>query len=403
MNIWILNHHALTPRMGGGTRHYDLGKALVKKGHRVTIIASSFHYSQYREMKVYEGTSYIRENVEGVDFIWIKTPPYFGNGFERVKNMFAYTMNVLHIIPSLHLERPDIIIGSSVHLFAVYAAYRLSRRYHTPFVMEVRDIWPRTLIDMGISKWHPFILLLSGLEKFLYKKADCIITLLPYAHEHIGRFVPQEKIVWISNGVDMAAIPYKMKPPSETCVVTYIGAIGMANNLEVFVQAAEQLKEHREVFFRIIGEGVQKAALQKMVEERDLGNVSIENAVPKQEVGEILAESDVLYLGLKDMPLYRFGMSMNKLYDYMAAGRMIVFAADTRNNPVKDANAGITVPPDDATALSKAILEACRLTPEQRFRTGSRARAYVQKHYDIEILAQRLENVLKKILEKSHV
>ena len=210
MTIWILNHHALTPQMGGGTRHYDFAKELIARGHQVSIISSSFHYSKYQEMKDYGSKNYIREDIHGVDWLWVKTPPYYGNGISRVKNMLSFTKSVLNITPTLDLPRPDVIIGSSVHLFAVWAAYRLSKRFKTPFVMEVRDLWPQTLIDMGISKWHPFILLLSWLEKFLYKKADKIITLLPKANLYIEKLgIEKEKIVWISNGANIGHTTYQ--------------------------------------------------------------------------------------------------------------------------------------------------------------------------------------------------
>lgn len=402
MNIWIFNHHALTPRMGGGTRHYDFARELIRRGHSVTLIASSFHYAKYKEMKEYADQEYLQENIDGVDFIWIKTPPYFGNGVARVKNMLSYTYKVLRIIPTLHLQQPDIIIGSSVHLFAVYAAYRLSKRYHTPFIMEVRDIWPQTLIDMGVSKWHPFIFLLGRLEKYLYKKANRIITTLPYAHEHIGKLVPQEKVVWVSNGVDIANIPYIEKQPGEKFVISYTGAIGIANNLKVFILAAELLREKKEICFRIVGEGAQKEALNAIIRQKKLENITLEAAVPKQEVGTILHSSDVLYLGLKDSPLYKYGMSMNKLYDYMAAGRVIVFATNVRNNPVKDANAGFTVLPDDAEALKNTLIKVYRMSQAERNRIGKQSRAYVKKYYTIEVLTDKLESVLQKELEEQY-
>jgi glycosyltransferase involved in cell wall biosynthesis len=402
MNIWIFNHHALTPDMSGGTRHYDFAKELVKRGHSVTIVASSFHYSKYKEMKEYSSKEYIQETIDGVNFIWIKTPPYYGNGIARVRNMLSYTYTVLKIIPKLHLEKPDIIIGSSVHLFAVYAAYKLSRKYRTPFIMEVRDIWPQTLIEMGISRWHPFIILLGWLEKYLYKKADRIISSLPYAHEHIQKFVPKEKIVWISNGVDMENIPYMKKKWTDKFTVSYTGAIGIANNLGLLVKAAELMKDQKDIFFRIIGEGAQKEYLQNLINSKKLNNISLENAVPKNIIADILLASDVLYLGLKDSPLYRYGMSMNKLFDYMAGGRVIIFATNARNNPLEEANTGFTIAPDDAQALKRAILHAYHLSREERDNIGEKTRAYVEEHYSIKVLTDKLETLLKEEVERYH-
>lgn len=249
MTIWILNHHALTPQMSGGTRHYDFARELIKRGHKVAIISSSFHYSKYIEMKEYEEKEHICEYVDGIEWVWLKTPPYRGNGMARVKNMLSYTRKALKIIPTLDLSKPDIIIGSSVHLFAVYAAYKLSRKYKIPFVMEVRDLWPQTLIDMGISKRHPFIIILGILERFLYRKADKIISNLPYAYEYISDYAPPQKFEWISNGVDLRNISYKEKSESSPFVVSYTGAMGVANNLGVLVEAADKLKEDKNIIF----------------------------------------------------------------------------------------------------------------------------------------------------------
>ena len=402
MNIWILNHHALTPDMSGGTRHYDFAKELVKRGHRVTIIASSFHYSKYTEMKEYEDNEFLLEQIDGIDFIWIKTPPYFGNGFARVKNMLAYTYRVLKIVPMLNLKQPNIIIGSSVHLFAVYAAYRLSKKYQTPFVMEVRDIWPQTLIDMGVSKWHPFIILLGYLEKFLYKKANKIISNLPYAYEHIEKFVPKEKCVWISNGVDLSNIIFVPKEKTENFTISYTGAIGVANNLEILLKVAERLKERKNIVFRIVGDGAEKDKLQQKIKEKHLNNVSLEDPVPKHDIMPILQSSDILYFNLKDSPVFRFGISSNKLFDYMAAGRVIIFSTNAKNNPIKEANAGFTVEPENIEELENTILKIYNMPHKTRENIGKRGRKFVEKHYSIQVLADRLETILEEEVNKQN-
>ena len=402
MNIWIFNHYAITPDMAGGTRHYDFAKELIKRGHKVAIIASSFHYSKYKEMKDYKDKDYLCEKIDGIDFIWIKTPAYFGNGIGRVKNMISYTYKVLKYVPQLGLDKPDIIVGSSVHLFAVWAAYKLSCRYNTPFIMEVRDLWPQTLIDMGISKWHPFVIFLGWLEKYLYKKADRIISNLPYAYEYICKFVEKDKFVWISNGVDLSNIKYTPREKSDKFVISYTGAIGMANNLQILLNVAKKLKDKKDIHFRIVGEGAEKEKLQNFVKENNLLNVTIENAVPKNEVAKILQNSDVLFLSLKDSPLYRFGISLNKLFDYMASRRVIILSGNPRNNPIKDAGAGYSIVPDNVEVLEKTILEIYNLSQEERDKIGQKIRNYVEKNYSIEVLVDKFEKLLKEEIRKKN-
>jgi len=394
VTIWILNHHALTPQMSGGTRHYDFARELIKRGHKVAIISSSFHYSKYTEMKEYEGKEHICEYVDGIEWVWIKTPPYRGNGVARVKNMLSYTNKVLRIVPKLDLSKPDIIIGSSVHLFAAYAAYRLSQKYKTPFIMEVRDLWPQTLIDMGISKRHPFIIVLGILERFLYRKADKIISNLPYAYEYISAYAPAEKFEWISNGVDLSNIPYKEKSKSSPFVVSYTGAIGVANNLGILVEAADKLKEDKNIIFRIIGDGAEKQKLKEMVKIKGLTNITIEDPVVKNQIPDILAASDILYFNLKDSPVFRYGISSNKLFDYMAAGRVIIFSTNAANNPIKEANGGFTIAPDDIDALTDTMKQILSMSHEDRVQMGKRNREYCEKFYSIKVLTNKLEKVL---------
>jgi glycosyltransferase involved in cell wall biosynthesis len=401
MNVWILNHYALPPDAGGGTRHFDFARVLRRRGHDVTIVASSIHYATQKQMRNYGEEPYLVETTEGVRFVWLKTPPYRGNGIGRVRNMLAYTRNALRILPRLDIPAPDVVVGSSVHLFAVYAAYRLARRYGVPFVMEVRDLWPQTLIDFGMSRYHPFVMLLGVTERFLYRKADKIVSLLPYAHEHIGRYTDSSKVVWISNGTDMRRIAYVPPVKKPTLDVCYAGAMGTANNLDVLLDAAALLRDRDDIRFRLRGEGALKERLLKRVREEKLHNVTIEDAVPKEAVGAFLASCDVLYVGLKDSPLYRYGMSMNKIYDYMAAGRPIVFAAASRNNPLEEAGIGYTVAPDDAAAIRDALVRIAALPLEHRRRLGEKARKFVESHYDVEVLAERFEKTLQEVRKRA--
>ena len=401
MNIWIINHYALTPDQAGGTRHYDIARQLIAKGHKVTIIASSFHYALHKEMKTYPSDQeYLIEEIEGINFIWIKTTPYLTNGIKRVLNMLEFTRQ-LKVLKTLPLSKPDIIVGSSVHLFAVYGAYKLSKFFKVPFVMEVRDIWPQTLIDMGIPKFHPFIILLGFMERFLYQKADSIITLLPKASEHIESFgIPASKIFWVSNGVDTN--PFINPQPShllnaEKFNLLYVGSIGMANNLELLIDAAKELIELNDLAITIVGTGPLKETLQKQAQ--DLKNITFLPPISKTDVPALLSEADLLYVALKDLPLYRFGMSMNKVFDYMASAKPILFASNVASNPVAISNSGIIIDPDDKDAIVNAVRRVYNATKETQKTMGDNGKAYVQEHFEISVIATQFETALIKAQE----
>ena len=403
-NIWIFNHYAITPDLPGGTRHFDFGKELVKRGYNVTIFASSFHYSLLKEIKEYKKNSYIIEDYDGVRFVWIKTFPYSRNDWRRVINMLSYSIRSYKVAKKINIEKPDIIIGSSVHLFAVFIAYLLSQKYKTPFIMEVRDLWPQTLIDMGVSKWHPFVILLGILEKFLYKKADKIIVLLPKANEYIENLgISPEKIVWIPNGVDLERFNFDiecidLRIDKKNFVITYTGAIGKANNLDTLLETARILKDnYPEIKFLLVGNGTEKERLIQIAKENNLKNVEFRDPVPKNEIAKIINKSDVLILLVRDSPLYKYGISFNKLFDYLASGKPIIFSSNSINNPVEEAKAGITVPPDNPQALADAIIRLYKIPPEERKRMGDNGKKYVEKYYSMPVLVDRLEKIFKEL------
>lgn len=407
-NIWIFNHYAITPDLPGGTRHFDFGKELVKRGYKVTIFASSFHYSLLKETKEYKRNSFIIEDCEGVRFVWLKTFPYSGNDWKRVINMLSYSIRAYMVAKSFDIEKPDIIIGSSVHLFAVFTAYLLSKKYKTPFIMEVRDLWPQTLIDMGMSKWHPFVILLGILERFLYKRANKIITLLPKANEYIERFgVPKDKIVWIPNGVDLERFNIDesnsdFKNDKSSFVITYTGAFEKAKNFDILLEAAEKLnKDYLEIKFLIVGEGPEKERLMRIVKEKNLSNVEFNKAVSKNEVTKILDKSDVLIFLIKNLPVFIYGISSNKLFDYLASGKPIIFCSNSINNPVEEAKAGITVPPDNSEELAEAVIKLYNLSKEDRQIMGRNGKNYVKKYYSIPVLVDKLEKVIREVFDET--
>ena len=400
MNIWLVNHYALPPSRPGGIRHYAFAKELQKRGHRVVIIASSFDHQIRRETRLYRSECFKFQEEEGVPFLWLRTPAYTGNTPARVLNMLSFAGGISLWAKASLIGKPDLILGSSPHLFAALGAYLQSLRHGVPFILEVRDLWPQTLVDLGgFSSSHPFILLLEKVERFLYRRASKIITLLPCAHLHmVEKGADKSKIVWIPNGVDLSLFPKPVPPKvNARLTVMYAGSHGLANNLDVALEAAAILQNRglsELVEFRFIGEGPEKARLVERAKSLNLVNVSFEDPVPKKQIYEKLSLADVLLLILKDGPLFRFGVSPNKLFDYMAVGRPVIFAARAPRNPVEEAGAGIVVPPDDPKALADAVYNLANLSWEERWTMGLRGREYLEKHHSVERLVDRLEETL---------
>ncbi len=400
MKVWLVNHYALPPQRSGGTRHYSLARGLIRRGHDVTLIASSVDYMRRQESHLAPGEQARLEIQDEVPFLWLRTPPYQGNSLRRVVNMLAFARRVRTVVPR-RLARPDVIVGSTPHLFGAWAAYRLARRLGVPFVLEVRDLWPQTLIDLGgFSPYHPFILLLAALERTLYRRAHAIVSLLPGGPDYIAQKVGrQEGVFWIPNGVDFSLIPDPVPPPpGEPFVVMYAGAHGLANGLDVALAAARQLQQQgwgERVQFRFVGDGPEKARLMAQAAAWRLTNVQFEPPVPKEEVYHRLQAAHAFLMILRDSSLFRWGISPNKLFDFLVMARPVVFCVRTPYNPIGEHGAGLTAPPDDPDALARAIQQLAQMSPEERWAMGLRGRAYVEQEHNLDRLAERLEQVLQ--------
>ena len=406
-NVWILNHYAISPDMSGGTRHYDLGKELVRRGHKVTIFASGFDHNTKKYIKVHPKERYKIEDYNGVRFIWLNTIPYYGNDWRRILNMISYGVRVLNVCSGI--EKPDVIIGSSVHPFAVSAAWWMARRYKVRFIFEVRDLWPQTAVEMGAIKATGIpAKILYAWEKFMYKKAEKIIVLLPNAKEYIKkRGIGPQKIVWIPNGVDLERFDKSVHidPSLEAAKVfekykdkfkvVYAGAHGPANGLDTVIDTAYLLfKKSADVHFFLIGDGPEKKKLIKNVQEKAIDNITFLDPVSKSQIPSILQQSDLLMFCLRDLGIYKYGISLNKMYDYFASGKPVIMAGDVIDNIIQDAGAGITIEPENPEALAKGIVKIQEMAPEERQKLGANGRAYVEKYHNTRVLADILENIL---------
>jgi glycosyltransferase involved in cell wall biosynthesis len=412
LSVWILNHYAVSPDMPGGTRHYELGRQLAMLGHDVTILASSFHHGQRRETRLHGSAPWQVEEINGVRFVWLRTFPYKGNDWRRALNMVTYMARSYWIgrkLPrvSRSVPKPDVIIGSSVHLLAVVSALLLARHLHSSFVMEVRDLWPQTLVDMGRLSEHSLTThLLRRLERWLYRHAQRIIVLLPKAGNYITALdIEQEKVQWIPNGVDLANFASRRRNLSTDgrFAVMYVGAHGTANNLDSLLDAAYQVEQrnYSQIRFILVGDGPEKESLQQRCKEMALENVDFHEPVAKQNIPDLLAQADALAFVLKDIGVFRYGISSNKLFDYLASGKPVLFACHAVNNVVDEARSGLSVPPGDPTALADAIIELYLMSPEKRAEMGRNGRIYVERNHDYAVLAQRLASLLQECVDDS--
>jgi glycosyltransferase involved in cell wall biosynthesis len=405
-SVWILNHYAHPPDAPGGTRHYELARRLVERGYDVTIMASVFHHAT-RERRFSDARHARTETIHGVRFVWIESrTSYRANDASRVTNMVEYALRAWwggRRRFAGEVPRPDVVIGSSPHLLAALAASRLACRFRVPFVLEIRDLWPETIVQMGVlSRRHPTVVALRALERFLYRRATRIVSLLPSIGEYLRPLhVADGKVAIIPNGVDVNA--FACPPPHETVGplrVVYVGAHGPANGLANVVDAAERLTSTELAQFHFYGDGSEKAALVRRVARSSLGNALFHDPVPKKDVPAVLCSADVLLLHYARIGIGRFGISPNKLSEYMASGRPVLFAHEAAGDPVGESGCGLSVPPGDPEALAAAVCRFARMPLPERIAMGARGRAYVEVHHDWDFLAARLADVLDEVVAK---
>ncbi|MCP4156515.1 MAG: glycosyltransferase family 4 protein [bacterium] len=409
-NVWLFNHYAKTPDLAGGSRHYAISKILTAMEYQITIFASAYNPHKNEDAKCPEEKDYTIEIKDGVRFVWLKTFPYKKNNWRRVFNMLSYSRKCSRIYSELlkkeKIEPPDTVIGSSVHLFAVWTGFRAAKKLNANFVMEVRDLWPMTLVEFRKSlKFHPIVFFFGMLERFLAKRAHKIVSVLPQAGEYYKRMGHEKKVVWIPNGVD-TTLYNKQKITAENgknekknhFTVMYTGTFGMEANLPTLLHAAKAIKEKDlPIDFQLVGRGEKKQELEELTNTLQLQNVRFRDPVIKEQIPSLLASADALWIGTRKVKnLYKYGYSFNKLFEYLAAGKPILFSIDCRYNPVNEAGAGLTVPPGEPAALADAITTIYKMKQPQRIQMGEKGKTYAKDYHDMEKLAAKFHQLLSE-------
>ncbi len=399
MRIWLVHQYATLPQQAGLTRAFDYCKALAERGHSVRIIAGSFDHFSSHQAHLANGENKLLEQFEGVEFLWLRTSAYRGNSLARIINMLQFMWKVMRLKVD---NIPDVIIGSSPSPFAAFGAQRLARRLNVPFVFEVRDLWPESIVDLGrISRRHPLVWLLSRMQRSLCRSACAVATVLPNSEQYIHELaVRPVRVEWLPNGVTGTSAPQFTLGNNARFTLMYCGSHGLANNLEDLLQAAKILERDFDgipVHIRLVGEGANKAGLRHLVQELGLTCVTFEKPVAKRDVRRILVEADAYILLFKDVPLYRYGISANKLFDYLAMGHPILFVGNGRYHPYEDCSACIRILPGSPMRLAEAIVSLARMSSVERDELGRAGPQFVSSHFLIPDLAARMEHLLEDV------
>jgi glycosyltransferase involved in cell wall biosynthesis len=388
-------------------RPYYMAREWVRQGHQVTIVAASHSHVRQQAPK-FQGL--VGEQlIDGIRYVWLKTLPYSGNSWRRALNMFAFVAQLFRCqLRVTGLDNVDTVIASSTYPFDIYPARRIARRHRAKLVFEVHDLWPLSPMELGgMSPRHPFIRLVQRAEDYAYHHADRVVSLLPCADTYmISRGMRPEKFAYVPNGVDVdewrkPSVPLDAELQGKLhalradnkFIVGYAGAFGLANALDSVIDAAALLRE-APVAFALFGQGPENNRLRQRINELALPNVLVFPRISKRAIPSFLEQVDATIIGWKRCSLYRFGVSPNKLLDYMMAGKPVIHAIEAANDLVADSRCGISVAPENPRQIADAVAALMALSPEMRQRMGARGRAHVEQYHNYSILARRFIDVV---------
>lgn len=388
MRVLLIHQSFVSPDEPGGTRHYELAVRCAEQGIDFTIIASDLSYLTGKPTVV--RNSVITEKAHGAVRVHrAYTIPSLHRSFLwRVLSFLSFM--ITSVKAAFKAGPVDLVMGTSPPIFQAMSGWFVARVRRRPFLLEIRDLWPEFAIDMGVLRNPVLIRFSRWVERFLYSRATHLLVNSPSYRDYLAsKGIPESKITLIPNGAD----PDMHDPDErgeefrralglkESFVVTYAGALGLANDIPTILKSAARLRDERGIHFLLVGDGKERSNLEASARELQLTNVTFVGPRPKSEMPVILAASDACVATLMNIAMFRTTYP-NKVFDYMAAGRPTLLAIDGAIREVLEkAGGGVFVPPGDDAALASAITSLSRDRSLAR-QMGSSARAYVQRHFN---------------------
>ena len=391
MNILLINHYAGSKEYGMEYRPYYLAREWVKQGHRVTIVGATFSHLRLKNPQINE--DYTSEDIEGISYIWLKTPEY-GGFIARIKNMLVFMWKLYKFSKRLVKEvNPDLVIASSTYPLDNYPAYKIAKMAEAKYTYEIHDIWPLSpMLIGGYSKWHPFIMVMQRAEDFAYKHVDKVVSLLWNAEEHCREHgLAPDKFICIPNGYNPEEwtedkLNYSLPEEHQMAfdglkgkvVVGFAGGFAASGTIDVLVKAAAKLKDNKNLHVVLVGKGPERSAYDQIIKENKLENVTILPPVAKSLIPAIDSRFDICFFGGVHSPLHKYGTSANKMTDYMLCGKPIVCAIDEPGSAVEREKCGIRVEAENVEEVVNAISKLLAMTEKERKIMGERGKKYAE-------------------------
>lgn len=408
MKVWILNHTATPPSMGGLVRHYYFSRYLTAMGHEVKLFTSSMVHNT--DVNMITGRELYKEvEMDGVPYTFVRSSNYQGNGFSRIWDMLGFPVRLWRACN--RFELPDVIYTSSPDPITAFMAVLYARRKKLPCVVEIRDLWPESIVDYkGISRKNPVIRMLYRLEKWLYQHADRLIFTMEGGADYIreqgwDKDIDLSKVRNVNNGVDLKEFDanreeYRLADPDlenpGTFKVIYTGSVRDANHVGLLVDAAKLLEQKNpEIKFLIYGDGNQRKPLEKRIEDEQIGNVYMKGRIEKKYIPYVVSCADLNVLNYIYHPITRFGGSQNKLFEYFASGKPVLADIKSGYDLIERYQAGVATNDQSPEHIAELIRSFATMDPEERQRYQGNARRAAED-FDYPNLTQKLCAILEE-------
>lgn len=400
MRILHISQYAGSPRHGMMLRPFYLSREWVRSGHEVSIVAGSYSHLRLNNPE----STCSDELIEGVKYSWIRCPVYRGNGPARFWNMIVYVTRLALTSPRVAKQvDPDLVVCASTHPLDVFPAHWIARRCGARFVFEGHDLWPLTPIQVGgMSRLHPVIMLMQAAEDYMCRHVDRLISMFSRADSYYRtRGLPDGRCSYIPIGIDVDEWETVREAPPDKhlevierlredgrFILGYAGGMGAAYDMDTLVEAADLLK-NEPVSVVLIGRGPDEERLRRKIEQMGLEHVHMLPHVPRRALANVLELMDALTINWYRKPLYHYGVSPNKLMDYMMAAKPVIQGIDSPDDWVRESGCGLSIAPEDPRSLADAVRGLMSLPESRRDEMGRRGSAWVKERHDYRRLAAK--------------
>jgi glycosyltransferase involved in cell wall biosynthesis len=399
--IWYISKYVSRPaKNSSGGRGYLIMKEFARMGYRAVIITSDSN--TLAEVPELQGQTLIQQ-VDGMTVLWVRTMKYtIAKSIRRILSWIDFEYRLFRV-PKNEIPKPDVLIVSSLSLLTLLNGFWLKHQYGCRLIFEIRDIWPLTLAEEGgFSRWNPLVLFLGLIEWAGYKYADVIVGTMPNLKEHVSDVLGSHREVHcIPMGVDesilmpsgsLSADYINQYFPKDQFVIAHAGAIGITNALDTFLDCAESLKNNPKLCFLVIGDGDLRDFYVKKYGH--LSNVIFAPKVSKDKVQAALSRCDLLYFSVHSSKVWQFGQSLNKIIDYMVAGKPIVASYTGYPSMINEANCGTYVPAGDIPALKREIERYASMSQSDLVEIGSRGKSWILENRSYQRIAKNYLEIL---------